>query len=95
MTEHEWLYIKQTHSLDISYKELMKFENRELAWRFAHIKSGMTLSRLQWELEQAAKIEAKLEKKRIQDERSQIIMDQASDKLTEIERKHAGRRHEG
>ena len=39
--------------------------------------------------------ETAAEKKRIQDERSKVIMDQASDKLTDIERKHAGRRHEG
>jgi hypothetical protein len=39
--------------------------------------------------------ETAAEKKRIQDERSKIIMDTASDKLTDIERKHAGRRHEG
>jgi len=39
--------------------------------------------------------ETAAEKKRIQDERSKIIMDQASDKLTDIERQHAGRRHDG
>ena len=35
------------------------------------------------------------ERTRIMDERSKIIMDQASDKLTDIERQHAGRRHDG
>lgn len=64
MTENEWIYIKETHALDVSYKQLMKFENRELAWRFAHIKSGMKLTRMEWELQQAAIIKAKLEAKR-------------------------------
>tara|TARA_Y100000004_G_scaffold2178_1_gene2681 strand:- start:382 stop:954 length:573 start_codon:yes stop_codon:yes gene_type:complete len=35
------------------------------------------------------------ERNRIMDERSKIVMDQASDKLTDIERQHAGRRHDG
>lgn len=64
MTENEWLYLKTTQALDVSYEDLMKFEDRELAWRFAHIKSGMTLSRLEWEMQQAAIVKAKLEKKR-------------------------------
>jgi len=39
--------------------------------------------------------ETAAEKKRIQDERSKVIMDQASDNLTKTERKLAGRRHDG
>jgi len=39
--------------------------------------------------------ETAAQKKRIQDERSKAIMDQASEKLTKTERKLAGRRHDG
>ena len=35
------------------------------------------------------------ERDRIMQERSKVVCDQATDKLTEIERKHAGRRHDG
>jgi hypothetical protein len=39
--------------------------------------------------------ETAAQKKRIQDERSKIIMDDVSEKLTDTERQHAGRRHDG
>tara|TARA_Y100000004_G_scaffold162591_1_gene191455 strand:+ start:251 stop:793 length:543 start_codon:yes stop_codon:yes gene_type:complete len=35
------------------------------------------------------------ERNRIMEERSKIVCDQASDKLTDIEKRHAGRRHDG
>ena len=39
--------------------------------------------------------ETAVQKKRIQDERARKVAEQASDKLSDIDKKHVGRRHDG
>lgn len=61
MTEKEWLYIKDAYHVTMSYEEwdrVRLFETREKQWRMAHVKSGLRLSRKDWEAGIVAKQEA-------------------------------------
>ena len=61
MSEKEWLYIKDMYHVTMSYEEwdqVRVFETREKRWREAHVKSGLRLSREDWEANEAAKVKA-------------------------------------
>ena len=67
MTEKEWLYIKDMYHVKMSYEEwdqVRLFETREKRWRAAHVNSGLSLSRKDWEAEEEAKRKAFLSMKK-------------------------------